>query len=217
MRAYYIEEKKMEMTYIELRLLMYVDCEKKYKKITHILNYLNANGFITNLTTFYCENMRAENIFEQQDAMSLTVDIRDDRLRFKFWNGANTLWLYHVDDLLDALEAGRTKFAKLYEKYEPLTQFLLDFKNRWRTSIYHISYGYFPDDNTEIVYHITFTEDVKDAHYETILINKINKEIQTLDETLLKDLNFRIEHSFKIIGCYECERKRKEREQDKES
>lgn len=213
MRSYYIEEKQMEMTYIELRLLLYVDCEDKYKKITQILNYLNANGFITNLTTFYCENMRAENIFESQDVMSLTIDIKDDKLRFKFWNGASTLWLYHTDDLLDALETGRDKFILLYDKYEPVTELLLDFKNRWRTSIYHISYEYHPDNETEIVYHITFTEDVKEANYASILINKIDKEIRMLDKDIVKDLNFRIEHSFRHSGCSECEKRRREREQ----
>jgi hypothetical protein len=217
MKSYYIEEKQMEMTYIELRLLLYVDCEDKYKKITEILNYLNVNGFITNLTTFYCENMRAENIFEPTNVMSLTIDIKNDKLRFKFWNGASTLWLYHVEDLLDALETGRSKFVLLYDKYAPITELLLDFKNRWRTSIYHISYEYNPDSETEIVYHITFTEDVKEANYASVLINKINKEIQLLDENIIKDLNFRIEHSFRTSGCSECEKRRQEREQNKKS
>lgn len=214
MKSYFIEEKQMEMTYIEVRLLLFIDCEEKYKKITEILNFLNINCFINNLTTLYCEDMRAENIFESQDVMSLTIDMRDDKLRFKFWNGATTLWLYHTEDLFDALQTGRNDFYLLYDKYEPITELLLDFKNRWRTSIHHISYEYKPDEETEIVYHIIFTEDVKDANYESILINKIYKEIHTLGSEVTKNLNFRIEHSFRTTGCSECEKKRREREEN---
>ena len=53
MRTYYIEETQTEMSYIELRLLLFVDCDAKYKKITDILNYLRNNDFIINLTTLY--------------------------------------------------------------------------------------------------------------------------------------------------------------------
>lgn len=217
MKSYFIEEKQMDMTYIDLRLLLYIDCEKKFKKITEILNFLNANGFITNLTTLYCEDMRAENIYEAHDVMSLTIDVRDDKLRFKFWNGASTLWLYHVHDLLDALQSGRDKFESLYDKYEPVTEVLFDFKNRWRTSFYSLSYEYYPDDETDIVYNLVFTQGVKDTKYESILINKINKEIQSLGQDTVKDLNFRIEHSFQPTGCSECERKRREREENEKS
>ena len=40
MKSYFIEEKDAEMTYIELRLLLMIDCDLKYDKITEILNYL---------------------------------------------------------------------------------------------------------------------------------------------------------------------------------
>ena len=38
MKSYFIEEKDAEMTYIELRLLLMIDCDLKYDKITEILN-----------------------------------------------------------------------------------------------------------------------------------------------------------------------------------
>ena len=31
-------------------------------------------------------------------------------------------------------------YKQLYDKYEPVTEVLFDFKRRWRTSIHHISY-----------------------------------------------------------------------------
>lgn len=214
MKSYYIEERDMEMTYIELRILMYVDCNLKYEKITEILNFLNYHGFINHLTMLYAENMRAENIPERKNVMSLTIDTRDDKLRYKFWNGATTMWLFHTQDLLDALDTGRENFVELYDKYEPVTEALLNFKNRWSTSIYHISYQYYPDDDIELVYNIIFTKEVKDTNYATKLLNKINKEITMLGEDITQDLNFRIEHSFDESTCTPCEAARKEREKN---
>ena len=37
------------------------------------------------------------------------------------------------------------------------------------------------------------------------------------DKNIIKDLNFRIEHSFRTSGCSECEKRRQEREQNKKS
>lgn len=216
MNSYYIEELKNEMTYIDLRILMYVDCELKYKKITEILNYLNNNAFITNLTTFYCEDMRAENYFEREDVMSLTIDMRDEKLRFKFYNGATTQWLYHTKDLFNALDAGRNEFSQIYDKYEPVTEVLFDFANRWKTSIYRITYKYFPEDDNDVdlVYNIIFTQEVKENKYENILLEKMNKEISMLGQDVTKDLNFKIIHSFRTGGCAPCEKARKEREKN---
>ena len=212
MRTYYIEEKQMEMTYLNLRLLLFVDCELKYKKITELLNYLNSEGFIVNLTAFYCEDVTSESYLEGQDIMSLSIDMVNDKMRFKFWNGASTFWLYHLSDVYDALDTGRNSFSALYDKYEPITEVLFDFKRRWRTSIYHISYQYYPDDDIELVYRIIFTQDVKDTAYASKLIDKMNKEITMLGEDVTKNLNFRIEHSFKTSGCAPCQKAREERE-----
>ena len=214
MRTYYIEEKNMEMTYIELRLLLFVDCDLKYQKITDILNYLNSKGFIINLTTFYCEDRQAENFSEQQDVMSLSIDMVNNKMRFKFWNGASTFWLFHTKDIFDALDTGRNEFSELYDKYEPITEVLFDFKKRWRTSIYHISYEYYPDDDFELVYHIIFTDDVKDTNYSGILLNKIYKEITMLGSDITDNLKFKVEHSFRTLGCLPCQKAKEEREKN---
>ena len=212
MRAHYIEEKGVEMTYIELRLLLPMDCDLKYRKITEILEYLHRHFFIADLTMLYQEGMSADNLYEKPNVMSLTVDMVNDKIRFKFWNGASVLWLYHVSDVCDALDTGREKFSKIYDKYEPVTEVLMNFKSRWTTSIYHISYQYYPDEEIEVVYHIVFTEEVKNADFTNILIEKIHKEILMLGKDFVKDLNFRIEHSFKTSTCTPCEQARKERE-----
>ena len=164
MRTYYIEEKQMEMTYLNLRLLLFVDCDLKYKKITELLNYLNSKGFLVNLTAFYCENVTSESYLEGQDIMSLSIDMVNDKMRFKFWNGASTFWLYHLSDVYDALDTGRNEFSQLYDKYEPVTEVLFDFKRRWRTSIQHISYQYYLRIQLESKHHKTIKN-----HYQISL------------------------------------------------
>lgn len=210
MYSYFIHERNMDMTYLELRLLLYIDCDLKYKKITEILNFLNHNGFINNLIMLYSENMRAENILEREDTMSLTIDMRDDKLRFKFWNGASTMWLFHIQDLFDALSTGRENFSTLYDKYEPVTNILLDFKKRWSTSIYRISYNYSPESDVEVLYNIIFSNEVKNTNYASKILSKINKEIIALGEDVTKNLNFDIKYDYQKTGCLPCQ-KAKER------
>ena len=147
MNSYFIKELNTEVTYIELRLLSQLDCELKIEKLTDILNFLRVHHFLINLTTVYgddmtTELMNSERHYEQKDVMSLTIDVNNDKMRFKFWNGASTQWFYHTEDLLSALDTGREKFSELYDKYEPVTDILLDFKRRWTTSIFHVTYNY---------------------------------------------------------------------------
>ena len=214
MYSYYIEERNMDMTYLELRLLLYVDCQLKYEKITKILNFLNRNGFINHLTMLYSENMRADNIPERENVMSLTIDMRDEKMRFKFWNGANTVWVFHTDDLFEALNKGRDDFSKLYDKYKPITDLLLDFEKRWSTSFKRISYRYASSGDNEVMYNIVFTKDVEDTDYASKILSKINKEIIMLVEDVTKDLKFSIEYEFESTGCSACEKARKEREKN---
>ena len=215
MRTYYIEERQAEMSYIELRLLLFIDCDVKYRKITDILNYLMNNDFLINLTTLYCEDLSADAFVEKKDVMTLTIDMVNDKMRFKFWNGASIFWLYHVQDVFDALNTGRNEFSEIYDKYEPVTEVLYDFQHRWSTSISHISYQYFPDDDdVELVYFIIFTDDVKQTNYASKLLSKIGKEIDMLGSDITKDLNFRIKHSFKTSGCTPCQKAREEREKN---
>lgn len=214
MNTYYIKECNSDMTYMELRILMYIDCEEKYKKITEILNFLKTHHFITHLTTLYSEGMGAENITERKDIMSLTIDAPHEKMRFKFWNGASTMWLFHSADLFDSISMGREKFSELYDRYEPVTEVLFDFKKRWHTSIDNISYEYSSDSDVDIVYNIVFTQEVKESGFDTKLIEKINKEIIMLGHEVIDDLSFEIKHSFKSIGCSPCEQARKEREKN---
>lgn len=213
MKTYYIEEKQKEMTYIELRLLLLIDCEEKQDRINKIVNYLLVHNFISNLVTLF-PDVDAEGFSEQKDVMSLTIDIVNGKMRFKFWNGMSTFWLYHVDDVFDVLDFGRNQFTEIYDKYELVTSVLFDFQRRWRTSIAHITYDYHPGEDIELTYNIIFTQDVRKTDYAEILLSKINKEIIMLGQEETKDLHFEITHSFQNVGCTPCEKARKEREKN---
>ena len=69
MKSYFIEEKDAEMTYIELRLLLMIDCDLKYDKITEILNYLNNHRFIIDLTTLSINSIPPEQFLEKEKVM----------------------------------------------------------------------------------------------------------------------------------------------------
>ena len=206
----------MDMTYLNLRLLLSLDCDLKYKKINRLINFLNNKGFIVNLSIV---NPELTSIYmkEETDIMSLTIEMNNDKMQFKFWNGISALWLYHLDDLFDALETGRNTFSELYDKYEPVTSILFDFKNKWKTSVYSISYNYHPEnDDVDLKYHIVFFEEVKNTKYTNKLLKKIENEINMLGEDVTKDLNFRIEHSFRTTGCLPCQKAKEEREKNEE-
>lgn len=201
------------MTYINLRLLLSLDCDLKYRKINTLINFLNVKGFIVNLSIINPE-LTSTYMKEETDVMSLTIEMNNDKMCFKFWNGMSALWLYHLDDLFSALETGRNNFSELYDKYEPVTSVLFDFKAKWRTSVYRITYNYQPeDDDVELKYHIVFFEDVKNTKYTNKLLKKIEDEINMLGEDITKNLNFRIEHSFRPTGCLPCQQAKKEREE----
>ena len=212
MNSYYIKERDMDMTYIELRFLTEIECDLKEQKIQEILLFLNKHGFLNCLTIFNTSGIRAEDIIEQEDIMSLTIDIRNDKMRFKFWNGSTTFWLFHTQDLFDALYTGREKFTELYDKYEGLTAWILTFKRRWELSIDSISYKYYPDSDIEVVYDIVFTEAMKDGGYNRIL-KRLMQEIYSIFSDA-DDLKFNITHSFKTATCTPCEQARREREKN---
>jgi len=199
--------------YIELRLLMYIDCAIKYEKINNILNFLKTHGFVVNLTIVH-PNVEAESFDEDEDVMSLTIDIPRETLRFKFWNGVSVIWLFHTSDLLDFINMSREGFLDIYDKYEPVTEVLFDFKRRWATSIYDISYEYPSDSDVEIIYNIIFTQEVKDTNFDSKILEKINKEIIMLGKDITDKLNFEIKHSFQLVGCSSCEQSKKEREKN---
>ena len=87
---------------------------------------------------------------------------------------------------------------------------LLDFKKRWSTSIYRISYNYSPESDVEVLYNIIFSNEVKNTNYASKILSKINKEIIALGEDVTKNLNFDIKYDYQKTGCLPCQ-KAKER------
>ena len=160
MNKYYINELNTEATYLELRILTYVECEKKITIITKILNFLNSHNFLTNLTMLYHTAMRSENLLERQDTTSLSIDMRDEKFRFKYWDGSKTYWAYHLNDLFDILIEGREEYRQLVEKYNDVTVALLSVKQK-HPEIDNIIYNYYPSDDIDIQYDIQFVSDMK--------------------------------------------------------
>lgn len=197
-----------DVNYIELRLLLSLDCEKKYQIISKVLNFLNIHGFITHLTMLYSDDVDIKDVFEYNDVMSVSIYTIDNKIKFKFWNGITTMWFSHTQDLFDELETGREKNTLLYDKYEPITEILLDFKKKWTTFIHRISYQYHPNATTELTYNIIFLDDT----YVDEILAKINKQISTLDTQITQDLNFDIQVSYTSSRCAPCEERRKHEE-----
>lgn len=211
MNKYHIKELGRDCTYIELRIFSYIECEEKIRKLTEIFNFLNFHDFLVNLTMLYHKEMRAENMIERQDVASLTIDLRDDKFRFKFWDGAKTYWTYHTDDLFNILIEGRREFIALSEKYSPVTKALSDFKDK-NDVIFGLSYKYFPTDGIDIRYDILFDQSLKENHGEDQYLKQIYDEIDSLG---LKDISIDIDYGFQA-HCSPCEEARKRRERQNE-
>lgn len=207
MNRYFIEEINAGGTYLELRILTYLECEAKMKKITEILNYLHANNFFVNLTLVYYENIRSENVPERQNVQSLTLDLRDDKFRFKFYDGAKTYWTYHTEDLFKIMVEGRSNFEVLLEKYLPVTKLLLQMRKEEKNSLHRVTYKYYPDPNIDVLYELEFKKDVKDTNVDLIL-KKIYQKINDLN---IEDLNMDIDYSFQE-ECLPCQKAREKRE-----
>lgn len=201
---YFINELGVEATYLELRIFSYLECEEKIKKITEILNFLNNHGFITNLTMLYHSMMRAENMIEHQGVPSLTIDLRDEKFRFKYWDGATNHWLYHVSDLFVCLIHGRQTFEELVDTYAPLTHLLYDFKAKYDEDVIDITFQYYPTGfNVDICYELKLSQKVKDNNTVGIILQRIYEEINKLDN--IHSLSFDIDYSFKE-KCIACEK-----------
>lgn len=215
MNKYFIKEYDSEMTLIELRVCAFLCCEGRIKKITEILNYLNANGFITNLVLMYDDSIRAENIDEFDAVQSLTIDIRNDKFRFKYWNGNEILWLFHTQDLFQSLISNEKNYFKISKKYQPITDILYDIQNNFTTILKDIRYNYYPNDDNEVVYHLVFFKDAEETHLEHIVLKEFNERVQQLDEDLKQELKFVINFDFdKKSECSTCEQARLEREKN---
>ena len=209
MNKYYIQELKRECSYIELRIFSYIECEEKIKKLTEIFNFLNFHDFLVNLTMLYHEEMRSENMIENQGVSSLTIDLRDGKFRFKYWDGAKTYWTYHVDDLFNILIEGRKEFFALSEKYQPITEMLSDFKDQHH-AIVGLTYKYFPSDGIDIRYDILFDSALKENHGEDHYLKEVYNMINSLK---IQDISIDIDYDFRA-HCSPCEEARKRREQN---
>lgn len=208
---YFIKELGVEATYLELRIFSYLECEEKIKKITEILNFLNNHGFITNLTMLYHSMMRAENMIEHQGVPSLTIDLRDEKFRFKYWDGSKDYWVYHVSDLFICLINGRQSFEELVNTYAPLTRLLYDFKSKYNDDIVDITCQYHPlGFNVDIRYELKLSQKVKDNNTVGIVLQRIYEEINKLEN--INSLSFDIDYKFKE-KCSSCE-KAKERQNE---
>lgn len=207
MNKYYIKELETELTYLELRILTYMECEQKILTLTKILNFLNANRFLTNLTMMYHMAMRSENLVEKQDAASLSIDMRDEKFRFKYWDGSKTYWAYHVDDLFNILVEGRKEYQDLVKKYNDVTLKLLETKQKY-PEVNRITYNYYPSDDIDIQYDIQFTKDMEDNKAKLDMILKEIFDYIPQNE----DLKIDIIYSFKK-PCIPCQKK-KERENE---
>lgn len=216
MEKYFIKEYNTDMTLIELRICMFLCCQERIDKITEIMNYLNSNNFLVNLTMLYSDKIRAENIDEINDIPSLTIDTRDDKFRFKYWNGAEVFWAFHTQDLFELLISGRSNFEDLVHKYKPITDVIVSVQQEYHNSIRSVTYTYYPDDEIEIIYHLRFSRVVEDQKIENKFIKKIYDEINLLDiDGLADDMKFSIDFDFQdISGCYACEESKIEREKN---
>lgn len=206
-------------TYLELRILMYVECEKKMNIITDILNFLNLNSFITNLTMLYYINeetqIRAENMPEKQGVSSLSIDLRDNKMRFKFWDGSKNFWAYHREDLYNCLIEGREDFMALSEKCEPISNAIFNMEKKYDRDILHVDYKYYPEDtDLDILYHVVFSSYIKEHKMENRMLEDINKEISLIGKDVLKDIKFKIDYSFDEHHCSPCEEARRKRENE---
>lgn len=190
-------------TYIELRILTYLECEEKMKKITYILNFLQRHNFLVNLTVIYYNALRSENMPEQQDVPSLTIDMRDEKFRFKFWDGSKVYWVYHLENLFNVLIDGRTEFLQLVNKYKPVTDLLFNLKNE---NIKNIRYQYYPSSNIEIQYTVQFIKDAENKNVANFIMKDIFEQINDLK---LNDLYMDIDYTFEK-ECIPCQKKKKE-------
>jgi len=210
MNKNFIKELNRETTYLEFRILTYLECEEKMKIVTHILNFLKHHDFLVNLSIVYYNALRAENIPEHQDVPSLTLDMRDDKFRFKYWDGSKIFWTYHLEDLADVLIQGREDFTALIDKYQPITNIL--FKNKDENeNIKFIRYKYYPMPEVDIEYEIQFFYDVKDTGMADLIMKDIFKQINDLN---IDNLAMNIDYSFesKCLPCQKAKEKQNERE-----
>ena len=184
MGIYYINEYSDEMSLIELRLGGIKDCELYVQKVTEILDFLRFHGFMAHLTVLFDDDKSAEDFLEFTDIPSLTIEICDGKFRFKYWNGKETIWTFHINDLFDALLNKRQEYVVLYTRYGAVTDIIMDAKNNFRTCIRRISYRYAVSEDVDIEYLIVFTPSAEGMHEK--ILQQIHNRINDLNMLDLK-------------------------------
>lgn len=210
-----------DFIYIKIRILTQIECEIKLKKISGILEFLTLNGFIPHLDFIYYnfqnEEYQAEpeNINEIADIPSLSIDMRNHKLRFKYWDGSKIYWVYHIEDLFNIIKEGHNEYKKLYNKYLDITEIIFNAKKQFDDDIISVSYEYYPTDkDLDILYFIIFSKKVKENNTESKMLENITKNISSLGEEKLQDVNFAIDFDYENTSCTPCEEARRKREQN---
>jgi hypothetical protein len=212
MNKNFIKELNASTTYLEFRILTYLECEEKMKKITQIINFLKQNNFLINLSIVYYNQLRAENIPEQKNVPSLSIDMRDDKFRFKYFDGAKTYWTYHLDDLFDVLISGREEFSLLVDKYQPITDLLFRIKNE-NKDVKFIRYRYYPKSDIDIEYEIHFFEQAKDTNVADLTMKEVFRQI---DDLKLEDLKMDLIYTFEE-KCLPCQRAKEKAQNERKN
>ena len=209
MNTYFINELDKNLTYLELRLCLKFGCMECFKKVNDILEFLNRNCFLASLITIYDTTLSADSFVEREDVMSLTIDMVDGKMRFKYWNGSQAFWSFNTQSLCDNLLQQREEYAKIYAKYYPVTMAIKKTENDYSTSIRRVSYTYHPLEDIEMKYLITFSKSVQKTHAENDLLSIINHRITALGKKITDDLKFSIDFDFDSGECIPCKEKEK--------
>lgn len=208
---YYLDEIGYA-SYLELRLLTYLECEEKVKKVAEIIHFLVTHNFLANLKVMPCyEDVKADSFLEKQDCASLTIDVQNEKFRFKFWDGAKTYWTYHLEDLFNSMLEGRKEYDALIEKYSKITDYLFKFRDQHKDEINRITYKYYPSKEIDIEYEVQFTNNMKENQAQT---DKLLKEIFDYVFHLEGDYYLDFTYTFRE-PCIPCQKAKEDRNESK--
>lgn len=205
MNVYYIDEYDTDMSLLELRIGELKDCNIRKAKISKILDFLNTNNFLTRLTMILDDDTDMSLIPEFLNIPSLSINMRDGRLCFKYWNGHETIWVYHTEDLFRILIDKRNEYIHQYKQYMPITDILMEMKDALKTCIRRVTYHYAPHRDIPLRYHIIFTQSAMHHNMYQDILDGINLRINNLDMDL-NSLAYDIDYSFEDDECLSCQK-----------
>lgn len=208
-----IYEDGVQIKYIELRLCLLLDCEVKYKKITEIIDYLHENQYCIDLRLLYADNMRTENLDEKVSIPSISIDMRDEYLRFKYFDGQDIYWTYHTQDLFNLINENQHTIQELLNKYQFIIDILNDLQKKFSEDFIGLSYDFPPHDDEEI-FIMLHLHPIEGMDIFKFILDLFFKEFNMHKEAQQDDLKFVIKH--KLVEdkkkCTACEKAKKERE-----